>query len=125
MNRNRRVSRNVTAALYLWSIRNQDAVAGQIRIHVRPAVASFLLAALLVPIPLEKALTWLAVAGGAFAAGLWVLIERRRSWLLRIQNPELRRAAHRAMADYLQRKIGDENPDCVGTGNGGVGNRNR
>lgn len=96
------------AAFYLWSIRNQDVVSRQIRIHMWSGVASFLVATLVVPIPLEKALTWLFVLGISLTAGLWVLVERRRSWLLRIRDPELKRLAHRVMVEYLQQKIGDD-----------------
>ncbi|HHP7234319.1 MAG TPA: hypothetical protein ACFCUC_06790 [Desulfobacterales bacterium] len=105
------------AAFYLWSIRNQDAVSRQIRIHMWSGVASFLVATLVVPIPLEKALTWLFVLGISLTAGLWVLVERRRSWLLQIRDPELKRAAHRAMVEYLQQKIGEgktRHPDSCG-----------
>lgn len=107
--------RNRAADFYLWSIRNQDAIAGQVRIHMWSAVASFLLATLLLPIPLEKALTGLFVLGLAVAAVLWVLVERRRSWLLRIDDPELRETAHRTMVAYLRNKIGEEHPDHPGS----------
>jgi len=103
------------AAFYLWSIRNQDAIATQVRIHMWSGVASFLLATLLLPIPLEKALLWLFVFGASITAGLWIVVERRRSWLLRIQDPLLRDAAHRAMVDYLTRKIGAENTANLGS----------
>ena len=110
MNRQRHfteIMQETRAAFYLWSIRNQDAISRQIRIHMWSGVASFLLATIVVPIPLEKALTWLFVLGISLTAGLWAVVERRRSWLLRIQDPELKRVAHRAMVEYLQQKIGD------------------
>jgi hypothetical protein len=111
MNRQRHfteILQEIKAAFYLWSIRNQDAISRQIRIHTWSGVAAFLLATLVAPIPLEKALTGLFVLGISITAGLWILVERRRSWLLRIQDPELKRAAHRVMVEYLQQKIGDE-----------------
>lgn len=94
------------AALYLWSIRRQDEISINMQICMWSAISTILLLSLLLPIDLETALH-IILFGGLTACGLlWVFIERRRSWLLTIQDPILRESAHREMIAYLERKVG-------------------
>lgn len=85
----------------IWSVENQSWLAGQIRIYIWSAVALvavFILTGLISP---EIALTSMFVSGAIIAVAIWLLIRQRRIWLLRIQQPELRRQALAAMVTYL------------------------
>jgi hypothetical protein len=66
------------------------------------AVSVVLLLSILLPIRLETALHVILYTGLTVIGLLWVLIERRRSWLLGIQDPVLKEAAHQAMIFYLE-----------------------
>ena len=69
------------------------------------AVSAVLAIALVGFVPLEMALQIIFIGGLATRALIWILIERRRSWLLSISDPELKAIAHRAMIDYLVKKM--------------------
>jgi hypothetical protein len=69
------------------------------------AVSAVLVSALIGLVSLERALQ-IILAGGLAAGGIiWILIERRRTWLLGIADPELKAKAHRAMIVYLCGKL--------------------
>ena len=92
-------------ALYLWSIRRQDRISYSVQTHMWSAVFAILLMSFLIPIKLEVALQIIFFAGLTICAILWVFIERRKSWLLRIQDPVLKETAHQAMIAYLKTRI--------------------
>ena len=92
------------ADFYLWTIRRQDHISATIRIQLMSAVSVVLLLSILLPIQLETALHIILYTGLAIIGLLWALIERRKSWLLGIQDPVLREAAHQAMIFYLDQK---------------------
>jgi hypothetical protein len=94
------------AALYLWSIRRQDDLSINLQTFMWSAIGTILLLSLLLPIDLETALQIIFFGGLTVCGLLWVFIERRRSWLLTIQDPALKESAHREMIDYLERKVG-------------------
>lgn len=96
-------------ALYLWSIRRQDRISYNVQTHMWSAVFAILLMSFLIPIQLEVALQIILFGGLTTCALLWLFIERRRSWLLNIQDPVLRDTAHQAMIAYLNNKVGVEN----------------
>jgi hypothetical protein len=98
-------------ALYLWSIRRQDSISLSVRTHMWSAVFAILLMSYLIPIKLEIALQIIFFGGLTTCAVLWVFIERRKNWLLNIQDPVLRDTAHQAMIAYLKNKI-DTNHHC-------------
>jgi hypothetical protein len=85
----------------IWSIKHQTWLAGQVRIYVWGAtavVAFFMFAGV---IPLEEGLLALFFCGVSISTIIWLLIKVRRSWLLNIQEPELRQQALTAMINYL------------------------
>ncbi|MFZ0131419.1 MAG: hypothetical protein WAK95_02675 [Desulfobacterales bacterium] len=92
------------ADFFLWTIRRQGHIAVVIHTQLTSAVALVLLLTLLLPIRLETALQGIFCGGMAVIALVWALIERRRSWLLGIDDPALKETAHRAMIAYLKQK---------------------
>ena len=92
------------ARILIWTIHNQDLLAHHIRIYSWSSVAIILLLTLSNAISLETALHALLICGLVLGFGLWIVIERRRSWLLSIQDPEVKRKAYLAMLAYMARK---------------------
>jgi hypothetical protein len=89
---------------YLWTIRRQNHISTTIRTQLMSVVSVMLLLSILLPIRLETALYIIFYTGLAVIGLLWALIERRRSWLLGIQDPVLKEAAHQAMIFYLEQR---------------------
>jgi O-antigen/teichoic acid export membrane protein len=89
---------------YLWTIRRQNHISTTIRTQLMSVVFFMLLLSILLPIRLETALYIIFYTGLAVIGLLWALIERRRSWLLGIQDPVLKEAAHQAMIFYLEQR---------------------
>ena len=89
---------------YLWTIRRQNHISTTIRTQLMAAVSVVLLLSILLPIRLETALHIIFYTGLAVIVLLWALIERRRSWLLGIQDPVLKETAHQAMITYLRQR---------------------
>jgi hypothetical protein len=89
---------------YLWTIRRQDHIAATIRTQLMSAVSVVLLLSILLPIRLETALHIILYTGLTIIGLLWALIERRKSWLLGIQDTVLKEAAHQAMIFYLEQR---------------------
>jgi hypothetical protein len=92
------------ANFFLWTIRRQHHISAIIRTQLMSAVSVLLLLSILLPIRLETALHIILYTGLTVIGLLWVLIERRRSWLLGIQEPVLKETAHQAMITYLSQK---------------------
>jgi hypothetical protein len=92
------------ADFYLWTIRRQHYISAVIRAQMMTAVSVVLLLSILLPIRLETALHIILYTGLTVIGLLWVLIERRRSWLLGIQDPVLKESAHQAMITYLRQR---------------------
>ncbi|MGB7918450.1 MAG: hypothetical protein WCF40_00180 [Desulfobacterales bacterium] len=92
------------ADFYLWTIRRQHYISAVIRTQMMTAVSVVLLLSILLPIRLETALHIILYTGLTVIGLLWVLIERRRSWLLGIQDPVLKESAHQAMITYLRQR---------------------
>jgi len=92
------------ADFYLWTIRRQNHISATIRTQLMSAVSVVLLLSILLPIGLETALHIILYTGLTVIGLLWALIERRRSWLLGIQDPVLKHTAHQAMITYLRQR---------------------
>ena len=92
------------AEFYLWTIRRQNHISATIRTQLMSVVSVVLLLSILLPIRLETALHVIVYTGLTVIGLLWVLIERRRSWLLGIQDPVLKETAHQAMIFYLEQR---------------------
>lgn len=99
---------------FLWTIRRQSHIAAALQTQLIAGVAVVLLLTLLLPIRLQTALQGIFYVGMAVIALVWALIERRRSWLLGIDDPALKEAAHQAMIAYLKQKAacGSEPHGC-------------
>ncbi len=95
----------ISARFFLWTIRKQDHITHWFAMNMWAAVSAVLVSALIGLVSLERALQ-IILAGGLAAGGIiWILIERRRSWLLGIADPKLKAEAHRAMLVYLCEKL--------------------
>lgn len=92
-------------AFYLWSIKQQDDISAAVIRHMWSAVSAILLMSLLIPIKLETALQIIFYGGLTVCSLLWVIIEKRRSWLLTIKDPVLKETVHQAMVAYIKNKI--------------------
>jgi hypothetical protein len=92
------------AEFYLWTIRRQNHISAAIRTQMMSVASIVLLLSILLPIRLETALHVILYTGLTVIGILWALIERRRSWLLEIQDPVLKDAAHQAMIAYLKQR---------------------
>jgi hypothetical protein len=92
------------ADFYLWTIRRQNHISATIRTQLMSAVSVVLLLSILLPIRLETALHIILYTGLTVIGLLWALIERRKSWLLGIQDPVLKEVAHQAMIFYLEQR---------------------
>jgi hypothetical protein len=99
--RSRHETPPIVAKWCIWSVANQIWLAGQIRIYIwggMAVVAVFTLTGLISP---QTALTSMFISGTIIATTLWLLIRQRRTWLMNIQQPELRKKALAAMVLYL------------------------
>jgi hypothetical protein len=102
------------ADFYLWTIRHQHHISATIRTQLMSGVSVVLLLSILLPIRLETALHVILYTGLTVIGLLWILIERRRSWLLGIQDPVLKETAHQTMITYLKQRtsIGRPQSHC-------------
>lgn len=96
--------KSVLARASIWTIINHNFLAGQIRIYIWSASATVLFFAVAGIIPLHIALYLLLFCGSVIMALLWSLIRWRKTILLDIQNPELKKDAHAAMLALIQSK---------------------
>ena len=94
-----------TAAFFMWTIRNQDFLSHHIQVYMWTAVAIILLLTLAERIALEVALEAIFYGGTLICGSLWILIERRRSWLMHIDDPGLKKTAHNTMLAYLYARL--------------------
>ena len=98
------------ADFYIWTIRRQNRIAATIRTQLMSAVSVVLLLSILLPIRLETALHIILYTGLTVIGLLWLLIERRKYWLLGIRDPVLKDAAHQAMIAYLKQRTSYSRP---------------
>ena len=95
----------ISAQFFLWSIREQDKITRCLTMNIWSAVAAMLAVTLAGILSLAMALKIILFGGMATGCLVWILIERRRSWLLHITDPTLKAVAHEAMIDYLARRL--------------------
>lgn len=87
----------------IWSVENQSWLAGQMTIYIWSATAAVAIFALGDVITLGAAIWALFVSGVIVCISIWLLVLQRRTWLLNIEDPELRQQALDAMLNYLSR----------------------
>lgn len=88
----------------IWSLRNQNWIASQIRVFAWAGTLLILFLALAGRISLDTALNAIVISLSSIAFLLWMLISARRKSLFRIRDPELRKIAHAAMLQYLLKR---------------------
>jgi len=81
----------------LWTIRNQERLGNYTRGYLIGFTALFSFLGLTGVISIESALEIILISGLTLWLGLALLIFKRRSWLLKIEDPELKREAYAAM----------------------------
>ena len=89
------------ARLSIWSIRHHDALVAHLRYYVWFAAATVLLLSLASRISLTTALYAILFSSLGLVILIWLLLERRRTILLGIQDEELRREAEDAMRVFI------------------------
>jgi hypothetical protein len=89
------------ARFSIWSIRYHDLLVAHLRIYVWSATATILLLSLANIISLSTALNAILFSALSLAILIWLLLEWRRTILLRIEDPELRRSAEAAMHAFI------------------------
>ncbi len=90
--------------ILIWTIRHQDLLAYHIRMYTWCAVAIILLLTLTQRISINIALYAILVFGSTIAVGIWIAIERRRTWLLQVNDPKLKQEIHLVMLNYIGNK---------------------
>ena len=88
----------------LWSILYQDRLAHQLRVSVGVAVISIVFMGMVGIVTLDAALQLIFFGGVGLTVSLMFFIQKRRSWLLNISDPNLKRLAHASMLAYLSLK---------------------
>jgi len=88
----------------LMSILYQDRLAHYLRLYVGVSVAIVVFMGMIGIISLESALRSIFYGGVFLSGGLILFIRKRRTWLLNIKDPHLKRQAHASMLAYLSLK---------------------
>ena len=108
----------MSTRFFLWTIRRQDQITRWVAMNMWAAISAVLAVSLIGLVAVETALQIIFSGGMASVAFIWILIERRRSWLLSISDPQLKAIAHQAMIDYLAKKL-RSGSKCRNRPNGG------
>ena len=101
------------ARLSIWSIRHHDLIVAHLRIYVWSAAATILLLSLGNFISLSTALYAILFSALSLVILIWLLLERRRTILLSIEDAKLRREAEAAMHAFIyarRDRIGGKHP---------------
>lgn len=85
----------------IWSIRYQNYLITRIHLYIWTAVSIPLFMVFTGVMSLEAAILSIFIGGFAILFLLWLFIEFRRIWLLRVRDPEIRAAAHETMIVYI------------------------
>ncbi len=93
-----------TARLCIWTIRNHNFLVRRFRLYMWSAAATVLFLAVAGVIKLELALFSILFGALCIVIILWLLIERRKTCLLNIQDPDLKRQAHAAMIEFIRER---------------------
>jgi hypothetical protein len=89
------------ARLSIWSIRHHDLLVAHLRFYVWSATATILLLSLGNAISLSTALYAILFSALGLIVLIWLLLERRRTILLHIENAALREEAQAAMLAFI------------------------
>ena len=87
--------------MILWSILNQNYLVTRVHLYIWMAVGVLLFLVFAGILSFEEAMLSIFIGGFATLFLVWLLIEARRIWLLRLRDPKLRAVAHEAMMAYI------------------------
>jgi hypothetical protein len=85
----------------IWSILHQNYLITRVHMYLWTAVSVLLFLVFAGVMSFEAAILSIFIGGLTNLFFLWLFIEVRRIWLLRIQDPEVRAVAHEAMIVYI------------------------
>lgn len=91
-----------TARFCIWTLRWQRHIAHHLRMFTWSGTAIILFLALAGEITLGTALHSIVISLFSISILVWLLLRARRTSLLRIQDPDLREAAHEAMILFIR-----------------------
>jgi len=100
----RRPAGSLQSRFWIWTIHRQSFLARTILLYIWAAVSAIIFLSLIGRFSMEAALYGIFFGGMTILFVLWVLIERRRTWLLGITDPEVKHEAHEAMLSYMALK---------------------
>ena len=100
----RRAAGDLQTRFWLWTIHRQSFLARHFVLYIWAAVAATIFFAFIGRFSMESAMYGIFIGGTTILFILWVLIERRKTWLLRISDPEVKQKAYEAMLMYMKLK---------------------
>ena len=92
------------ARAMIWSILYQDQISHCVRTSILMGAMVVSLMWLVGLITFSAAFWSLLYGGLALSGVLWFLIDKRRTWLLNLKDPQLRDLAYRSMLAYVKLK---------------------
>ena len=112
------------ARIAIWTVRHQSLLISLLRRYLWGGTCLIIFFAVAGAISLDAAVYSVFIGGILVLILFWVAVERRRTWLLNIRDPNLRREARREMITLITAKRlwsslqsrGDGNPDGAGAG---------
>jgi len=97
----RRTEQGLQSRFWIWTIHRQSFLAHHILLYLWAGVAAIIFLAFLGRFSMEVAIYSIFFGGMTILFVLWVLIERRKTWLLRIKDPKVRMEAYNAMISFM------------------------
>lgn len=91
-------------AFYIWTLRNHDCIISRITSTIWLFSLSVIMLGLTNVIEMKAVMGILFMAGGAIGVFLWVMIERRRSFFLKLKDRDLRKKVHEEMLLFIRRR---------------------
>lgn len=91
-------------AFYIWTLRNHDCIIARITSTVWFFSLSVIMLGLTNVIEMKSVMSILFMAGAAIGLSLWVMIERRRSFFLKLKDRELRNKVHEEMILFIRQR---------------------
>jgi hypothetical protein len=87
--------------IVIWSIQYQDRISYCFRLYMGALSVIVIFLGMLGAVPLESALWSLFSSGLLIIGAAWFLIQKRKSWLMNIKDPELKQLAYDTMLAYI------------------------
>lgn len=93
-------------AFYIWTLRNHDCIISRITATVWFFSLSVIMLGLTNVIEMKSVMSILLMAGVAVSLSLWVMIERRRTFFLKLKDRELKKMVHEEMLVFIRQRSG-------------------